>query len=359
MTELITGVDLVEQMLRSAAGEALSFAQDDLAINGWAIESRIYAEDPYRGFLPSIGRLSRYAPPAEGDQGAYTVRNDTGVREGDEISTFYDPMIAKLCAWAPTRLGAVAGMARALEDFHIEGPGHNTAFLSAVMDQERFASGQLSTRYIVDEFPDGFHGLPVTPDQSELMIAVAGAIHLTLSRRARNRGGHATPERSRFVVVVDDDPREVELTGGGDSLTVAFTDGGLERVLSDIVWRPGDALFRGELDGRPFSATVARAAEGFIIRHRAARAKVLVLTPTSADLHKRLPKKTPPDTSRMVVAPMPGLVVSSGCGRRRGGQIRPGHLRPRSDEDAEHHPRRTRWCDQDNRRESRRQCRGG
>jgi propionyl-CoA carboxylase alpha chain len=310
VTELITGVDLVEQMLRVAAGEPLAFGQDDLAIDGWAIESRIYAEDPYRGFLPSIGRLSRYAPPAEGDQGGYVVRNDTGVREGDEISTFYDPMIAKLCAWAPTRAGAVAGMARALEDFHIEGPGHNTAFLSAVMDQDRFASGKLSTRYIVDEFPDGFHGLPVTSEQDELMIAVAGAMHLTLSRRARERGGHAAPERTRWVVVVDDEPREVDLKGDGDALTVMFADGGGTRVLSHIDWRPGDALFRGELDGRAFSATVARAAEGFVIRHRAARAKVLVLTPNSADLHKRLPKKVPPDTSRMVVAPMPGLVVT-------------------------------------------------
>jgi propionyl-CoA carboxylase alpha chain len=310
VTELITGVDLVEQMIRVAAGETLSFGQDDLAINGWAIESRIYAEDPYRGFLPSIGRLSRYAPPAEGDQGGYVVRNDTGVREGDEISTFYDPMIAKLCAWAPTRAGAVAGMARALEDFHIEGPGHNTAFLSAVMDQDRFASGQLSTRYIADEFPDGFHGLAVSPDQRELMIAVAGAMHLTLTRRARDRGSQAAPERARWIVVVDDELREVDLVGDLDALTVTFADRGGTRVLSDIAWRPGAALFRGRLDGRPFSATVTRAAEGFVIRHRAARAKVMVLTPASADLHKRLPKKTPPDTSRLVVAPMPGLVIS-------------------------------------------------
>jgi propionyl-CoA carboxylase alpha chain len=309
VTELITGVDLVEQMIRVAAGEPLSFDQNDLAINGWAIESRIYAEDPYRGFLPSIGRLSRYAPPTEGDRGDYIVRNDTGVREGDEISTFYDPMIAKLCAWAPTRAGAVAGMARALEDFHIEGPGHNTAFLSAVMDQDRFGSGQLSTRYIADEFPDGFHGLPVTPEQGELMIAVAGAMHLTLTRRARDRGGHAAPQRTRWIVVIDDEPTEVDLAGGLDALAVNFTDG-RSRILSKIDWRPGAALFRGELDGRPFSATVARAAEGFVIRHRAARAKVMVLTPASADLHKRLPKKTPPDTSRLVVAPMPGLVVS-------------------------------------------------
>ncbi len=311
VTELITGVDLVEQMIRVAAGEPLTFAQDDLAINGWAMESRIYAEDPYRGFLPSIGRLSRYAPPAEGEQGGYIVRNDTGVREGDEISTFYDPMIAKLCAWAPDRAGAVAGMARALEDFHIEGPGHNTAFLSAVMDQDRFASGQLSTRYIADEFPDGFHGLAATDDQKDLMTAVAASMHLTLIRRALDRGGHARPdERARWVVVIDDEAREVDLKGQNGSVTVTFDDGARSRVLSDIDWRPGKAIFRGRLDGRPFSATVARAAEGFVIRHRAARSKVMVLTPTSADLHKRLPKKTPPDTSRMVVAPMPGLVVS-------------------------------------------------
>ena len=311
VTELITGVDLVEQMIRVAAGEPLTFGQDDLAINGWAIESRIYAEDPNRGFLPSIGRLSRYAPPAEGDQGDYVVRNDTGVREGDEISTFYDPMIAKLCAWAPTRLGAVAGMARALEDFHIEGPGHNTAFLSAVMDQDRFASGQLSTRYIVDEFPDGFHGLPATSDQKDLMTAVAGAMHLTLSHRARTRGGIAgSSPRSRWVVVVDDDARDVDLTSDAGKVEVTFAEDGRKRVLSYVDWRPGAAIFRGEFDGRPFSATVARAAEGFVIRHRAARAKVLVLTPSSADLHKRLPKKTPPDTSRLVAAPMPGLVVS-------------------------------------------------
>ena len=311
VTELITGVDLVEQMIRVAAGEPLTFGQDDLAIDGWAIESRIYAEDPYRGFLPSIGRLSRYAPPAEGERGGYVVRNDTGVREGDEISTFYDPMIAKLCAWAPTRSGAVAGMARALEDFHIEGPGHNTAFLSAVMDQDRFASGQLSTRYIADEFPDGFQGLPATAEQKDLMTAVAASMHLTSIRRALDRGGHATrEERSHWVVVIDDEARDVDLSGRNGSVTVSFDDGVRARVLSNIDWRPGAAIFRGELDGRPFSATVARAPEGFVIRHRAARAKVLVLTPTSADLHKRLPKKTPPDTSRLVVAPMPGLVVS-------------------------------------------------
>ena len=213
VTELITGVDLVEQMIRVAAGERLMFDQADLSINGWAIESRLYAEDPYRKFLPSIGRLSRYATPAEGDRGGYVVRNDTGVREGDEISTFYDPMIAKLCAWAPDRAGAIAGMARALEDLNIEGPGHNTAFLSAVMDQPRFASGELSTNYIQDEFPDGFVGLEPQPWQSDVILAVAVAMHRTLASRARSIGGDLSSKlsRSAWVVVAAGLRRDVEV----------------------------------------------------------------------------------------------------------------------------------------------------
>ena len=306
VTELITGVDLVEQMLRVAAGEPLAFGQDDLKIDGWAIESRIYAEDPYRGFLPSIGRLSRYQPPAEGERGGYVVRNETGVREGDEISTFYDPMIAKLCAWATTRDAAVAGMARALEDLDIEGPGHNTPFLSAVMDQARFASGALSTRYIADEFPEGFHGLEPTPWQVDLMTAVAGAMHLMRVRRA-NPGVEA---RRRWIVVVGEHGRAVELASGDGSLTVTVPDENRALRLTEIDWRPGLPLFRGVLDGVSFSATVAPRPEGFHIRHRAASERVLVLTEVSADLHKRLPKKQAADTSKMVVAPMPGLVVS-------------------------------------------------
>src|SRR6201986_3024666 len=163
-------------MIRVAAGEPLAFGQDDLAINGWSIESRLYAEDPYRGFLPSIGRLVRYRSPAEGPRGSGIVRNDSGVREGDEISMFYDPMIAKLATWGPTRAAAIDTMAGALEDLHIEGLGHNAPFLSAVMDQARFQDGRLSTGYIAEEFPEGFHGLPASPRQRDLMTAVACAM---------------------------------------------------------------------------------------------------------------------------------------------------------------------------------------
>ncbi|MBA3811626.1 MAG: acetyl/propionyl/methylcrotonyl-CoA carboxylase subunit alpha [Caulobacteraceae bacterium] len=312
VTELIAGVDLVEQMIRVAAGEPLGFAQNDLAINGWAIESRIYAEDPYRKFLPSIGRLRRYQPPAEGDRGGFTVRNDTGVREGDEISMFYDPMIAKLCVWAPDRKGAVKGMARALEEFHIEGVSDNTPFLSAVMDQARFASGELSTDYIADEFAEGFHDLAATPWQRDLIAAVACGMHRVLAQRAmRNGGGPALPaKRTRWMVAVGKARRDVELSGEGAALKVQFTGEDRAVTLETLDWRPGSALFHGRLDGRPFTAKVAPAAEGFIIRHGATKAKVMVLTPASADLHQRLPAKIPEDTSRFVVSPMPGLVVS-------------------------------------------------
>ncbi|HEY2177413.1 MAG TPA: acetyl/propionyl/methylcrotonyl-CoA carboxylase subunit alpha [Caulobacteraceae bacterium] len=312
VTELITGVDLVEQMIRSAAGEPLAFGQADLAIDGWAIESRIYAEDPYRGFLPSIGRLVRYEPPAEGEHGGGRVRNDTGVREGDEISMFYDPMIAKLCAWGPDRAAAVDGMGRALEDFHIEGVGHNTAFLSAVMDQDRFRSGALSTRYIPDEFPDGFHGLAPSPWQRDAIAATAAFMHRTLTARARRTtAGSPAPVRSDWVIVEGGERRPVLLNDTDNGLAVGFTNDDRLVTLEDVEWRPGAALFRARLDGRPFTASVAPAAEGFVVRHRAATSRVLVLTPISADLHERLPAKVAADTSRLVVSPMPGLVISA------------------------------------------------
>ncbi len=304
VTELITGLDLVEQMIRSAYGEKLAFTQKDLKIDGWAIESRIYAEDPYRGFLPSIGRLVRYDPPAEGNIGKIKVRNDAGVREGDEISMFYDPMISKLSTWAKTRLEAVDAMGTALEDFHIEGLGQNIPFLAAVMDQERFRSGKLSTNYIKDEFPGGFTGVAPTAFQRDLMAAVACAMHRVLTRRA-------APQlmRDDWVVIENGERRLVRVTNGA-ALSVEFLDEGRTLTLKDIDWRPGKPVFKGVLDGRAFAAQVEPAPEGFSIRHRAARAKVLVLTPRTAELHEKLPPKKAADTSKMVLSPMPGLVVT-------------------------------------------------
>ena len=303
VTELITGLDLVEQMIRSAYGEKLAFAQEDLRIDGWAMESRIYAEDPYRGFLPSIGRLVRYDPPQEGDVAGGEVRNDAGVREGDEISMFYDPMISKLSTWAKTRDGAIDVMGRALEDFHIEGLGQNIPFLAAVMDQPRFRSGKLSTNYIKDEFPEGFFGLPPSAEQRDLISAVALSMHRTLLARA-------APDQLRqdWIVVADSERRAVRVTGNGGGLIVESE--GRKLHLEGVRWRPGQASFRASLDGRAFTVIVKPAAEGFVIRHRATTLHVLVLTPRSAELHEKLPPKKAADTSKTVLSPMPGLVVA-------------------------------------------------
>jgi propionyl-CoA carboxylase alpha chain len=328
VTELITGLDLVEQMIRSAAGEKMAFGQGDLKINGWAIESRIYAEDPYRKFLPSIGRLVRYDPPEEGEHdgphGGYTVRNDAGVREGDEISMFYDPMISKLCSWAPTRLAAIDGMGRALEDFHIEGLGQNIPFLAAVMDQERFRSGKISTNYIKDEFPDGFAGTRPTAQQLDILTAVGAAMQRVYAARARSyANGLAGAPRAEWVVAVGHTKRRVKVSGEGD-VTVEMLDENRVLSLTDIDWRPGKPVFRAALGGKAFTVQVAPAAEGFDIRHRAAKARVLVLTPRSADLHDKLPEKQAADTSKLVLSPMPGLVVSMDV--TTGQQVREGEV---------------------------------
>lgn len=315
VTELITGVDLVEQMIRSAAGERMAFGQDDLKIDGWAIESRIYAEDPYRGFLPSIGRLVRYEQPEEGEHhsptGPYVVRNDSGVREGDEISMFYDPMISKLCAWAPTRAGAVEGMARALEDTHLNGVGHNVPFLAAVMDQDRFKSGKLATSYIKDEFPDGFHGLSPDRRQTDILIATATAMNEVLTEAAGDPS-----DRTEWIVLIAQgnekgEPHGISLSyDDEEALTLDLVGEDRALSLSQIDWRPGLAQFKAVLDDEPFTAEVKRVADGFDIRHRAVRARVRVLSPRLAELHARLPIKVAADTSKLIQSPMPGLVVA-------------------------------------------------
>ncbi len=325
VTEMITGVDLVEQMIRSAYGQALPFAQKDLKINGWAMESRIYAEDPYRGFLPSIGRLVRYSPPAEGEVPGGFVRSDAGVREGDEISMFYDPMISKLCTWAPTRLAAIDGMGRALEDFHIEGLGQNIPFLAAVMDEDRFRSGKLATSYIKDEFPDGFNGVPPTPAQLDILTAVGAAMQRVYAARARSHasGLVSSAPRDEWVVFVGHAERRVKVAGE-DDITIALLDEGRVLSLTDIDWRPGKPVFKAALDGKAFTVQASPAAEGFTIRHRAAKARVLVLTPRSAELHGKLPEKQAADTSKLVLSPMPGLVVSMDV--TAGQQVREGEV---------------------------------
>jgi Acetyl/propionyl-CoA carboxylase, alpha subunit len=312
VTELITGVDLVEQMIRVANGEPLPFKQEDLKINGWAMESRLYAEDPYRNFLPSIGRLTRYRPPVEGrTQHGGIVRNDTGVYEGGEISMYYDPMIAKLCTWGPTRAAAIEEMRLALDTFEVEGIGHNLPFCSAVMDHPRFTSGNITTAFIAEEFPEGFDGVALPEAMLKRIAAAAAAMNRVAEiRRTRVSGRMDNHERKvgdDWVVAIQGTEFPVAIRADRGGATVAFADGAAMRVESD--WTPGQSLARVLVDGEPLVMKVGRATGGYRIRLRGADLKVHIRTPRQAELARLMPEKLPPDTSKLLLCPMPGLMV--------------------------------------------------
>ncbi|MBD8064119.1 acetyl/propionyl/methylcrotonyl-CoA carboxylase subunit alpha [Devosia sp. PTR5] len=302
VTELITGLDLVELMLRVANGERLPLTQDQVQRKGWAIESRLYAEDPYRNFLPSTGRLTRYRPPAESTSETRVVRNDTGVFEGGEISTFYDPMIAKLCTWAPSRIEAIDAMAEALDRFEVEGVGNNLPFLSTVMEQSRFREGRLTTGYIAEEFPAGFSGATLSDEHHFDVVAAAAVL---MARREQRRTG--AEAESRWHVEIDGRAEQVVLHQSGLDILVDL-EWRSEAVR--VTWQPGDSL--AHLDwsgGRHAVLKVTPTTSGFRIRYRGADLKVLVLRPHIAKFLKHMPVKVPPDMSRFLLCPMPGQVV--------------------------------------------------
>lgn len=308
VTELITGLDLVELMLRVASGEQLPLTQDEVQLNGWAIESRLYAEDPYRNFLPSVGRLTRYRPPEEEADATTAVRNDTGVFEGGEISTFYDPMIAKLCTWAPTRAEAIDAMALALDQFEVDGVGHNLPFLSTVMAQERFREGRLTTGYIAEEFPDGFSGA-FLDDETRGMIA---AFCACASYRADARGFVGDHTADDYVpshvraVLLGDERWEFDVTEKHGEFWLYHLGG---KTLVEMHWDPGDSLARVRVDGALLLLKVEPISAGFRIRYRGADMAFKALTPRVADLMVHMPIKVPPDMSRFLLCPMPGQVV--------------------------------------------------
>jgi propionyl-CoA carboxylase alpha chain len=311
VTELITGIDLVEQMIRVAAGEPLPFTQSDIALNGWAMESRLYAEDPYRNFLPSIGRLSRYRPPAEVAETSYAIRNDTGVYEGGEISMFYDPMIAKLCTWAPDRASAIAEMRGALDAFEVEGIGHNLPFLSAVMDHPKFVAGNITTAFIEEEWPEGFAGVTLgVPEANRVAAAAVAMYRVAEIRRARVSGRMDNHERkvgTDWVVSLQGEDVKVSLVADHDGSTVTLPDGSTLRVKGE--WTPGMRLARLEVGGMPLTLKVEEATGGFRIRTRGADLRVYVRTGRQAELAALMPVKAAPDTSRLLLCPMPGLIV--------------------------------------------------
>ncbi|MBB4233782.1 acetyl-CoA carboxylase biotin carboxylase subunit [Rhizobium esperanzae] len=315
VTELVTGIDLVEQMIRVAAGEPLPLAQEDIRLDGWAIESRLYAEDPYRNFLPSIGRLTRYRPPAEGRTGNVVVRNDTGVFEGAEISMYYDPMIAKLCTWAPTRSEAIEAMGRALDGFVVDGIEHNVPFLAALMKHPRWREGRLSTGFIAEEYPNGF--APMKPDRTEEAVLAAIALSASLieaNRRERFADRlHAASGalREHWVVKTGDNHVAVRLLDG--LVTIPFDmemaiEGKNMSVVTD--WRPGDPVWNGKVGGRDITAQIRPVLNGMRIDWQGLSVTAKVFSPRHAELDRLMPVKLPPDTSKLLLCPMPGLVVA-------------------------------------------------
>ncbi|WP_294196044.1 acetyl/propionyl/methylcrotonyl-CoA carboxylase subunit alpha [uncultured Sphingomonas sp.] len=334
VTEEITGLDLVEQMIRVAAGEKLSFGQDDVRLDGWSIENRVYAEDPYRGFLPSIGRLVRYAPPAQSPspsgeglgvgnvsprpgradrphpnpspegEGPVRVRVDDGVREGGEVSMFYDPMIAKLVTWAPTREAAIDAQVAALDDFAIEGPGTNLHFLSALMQHPRFRSGNITTGFIAEEYPEGFHGAPATPALLATLAAVgavAAQAQVTRARLVDGQLGHVLSAPADWVARVDGQDHAVTVRDG--AITV---DGAALDVTID--YTPGARSARVAGDDT-VTVAIRKGRDGFTLTARGASHKVRVLPAHVAPYAAHLIEKVPPDLSKFLIAPMPGLLV--------------------------------------------------
>jgi propionyl-CoA carboxylase alpha chain len=314
VTELVTGIDLVEQMIRVAAGENLSIKQADVNLDGWAIESRVYAEDPYRNFLPSTGRLTRYRPPQEGTVNGITVRNDTGVYEGGEISLYYDPMIAKLVTHASTRSGAIAAQSDALDAFVIDGIRHNVSFLAAVMAHPRWQAGRLSTGFITEEFRGGFHPQPPEGRSGEVLAAVAAAIDHVLGERKRRisgqLGGRTVTRESQRAVWLGDREIKLEVKRVNGAIHVRMhADKRSEHYLASN-WKPGDPVWSGTLDDKPVTVQVRDIPNGFALSHRGVESRAYVYTEREAGYARLMPPRKIADTGKKVLCPMPGLVVS-------------------------------------------------
>ena len=311
VTEAITGVDLVEQMIRVAAGEKLSMTQDDIKIDGWAIENRVYAEDPYRGFLPSTGRIVRYSPPVPGwtgdaIRGVNGVRVDDGVMDGGEVSMFYDPMIAKLITWGKTRDEAADKQVAALDLFELEGLGHNIDFLSAIMQHPRFRSGELTTGFIAEEYPDGFAGTPASAELLRTLAGIAGFMACANADRARQISGQLgdpLDAPSDWQVIIGSashlvEVSEEDLLVDGEPLDIA------------LEFTPGDKLIIAEIEGQELAVKVAKTRTGFRLTTRGASHQALCLPAQVAPLAAHMIEKTPPDMSRFLLCPMPGLVTA-------------------------------------------------
>ncbi len=311
VTELVTGIDLVEQMIRIAAGEPLRLKQSEVKLSGWAVESRVYAEDPYRSFAPSIGRLVRYRPPPEGVHDGVTVRNDTGVTEGGEISLYYDPMIAKLVTHADTRTRAIDAQADALDAFAIEGIRHNIPFLAAIMAHPRWRAGALSTGFIAEEFPRGFERIEPSGAAARLIAAVAAAIDHMLGERKRKISGQLNPSLTRSrrrAIRLGGEELQADVESTGDAIAVTFEDG--DRHVLRSGFTPGMPVWSGSIDGAAVAMHVRTIPNGFELAYRGSEVKALVYTEREARYARLMPAKKLSGSEKSIRCPMPGLVVS-------------------------------------------------
>ena len=297
VTELITGLDLVELMIRVAAGEKLPLEQKDVKLNGWAVEARLYAEDPFRNFLPSTGRLIKYREPAPGPD----VRVDTGVYEGGEISMFYDPMIAKLCSYGKTRIDAIERMCRALDEFYVRGVSHNVPFLAALMAHPRFRAGKLTTNFIAEEFKGGFTAAHLPPRDPAMLAAVAAVAD-------RIKGTRLGTTQDSRVVMLNREPLAVTVSAGNPGGFTVEADGRKIAVKTD--WSPGEPLMRATIDKQQVVVQIDALASGWRLINEGGQAEALVLTPRQAELYALMPVKAAPDTSKFLLSPMPGLLAS-------------------------------------------------
>lgn len=317
VTELVTGIDLVEQMIRVAAGEKLALAQKDVTLTGWAVESRLYAEDPFRNFLPSIGRLVKYRPPAEASQDGITVRNDTGVQEGGEISIHYDPMIAKLVTHAPSRAAAIEAQATALDSFYVDGIRHNIPFLSALMHHPRWREGRLSTGFIAEEFPKGFAVCVPDGEVARRIAAVGAAIDHVLGERKRQisgqMGGRIVQRERRRAVWLDRREILLEVAREGEAIAVRFVDADGKASQAHLLaspWKPGDPVWQGTIDGQVIAMQARPVPNGIRLAHQGVEVPVYVWTEAEAASARLMPVTTASDTGKKLLCPMPGLVVS-------------------------------------------------
>ena len=317
VTELVTGIDLVEQMIRVAAGEKLGLAQKDVTLTGWAVESRLYAEDPFRNFLPSIGRLVKYRPPAEASQDGITIRNDTGVQEGGEISIHYDPMIAKLVTHAPSRAAAIEAQATALDSFYVDGIRHNIPFLSALMHHPRWREGRLSTGFIAEEFPKGFAVRVPEGEVARRIAAVGAAIDHVLGERKRQisgqLGGRVVQRERRRAVWLDRQEISLEVGRESEAIAVRFVDveGKAGHVhLLQSPWKPGDPVWQGTIDGHFVAVQARPIANGIRLAHQGVEVPVYVWTEAEAAAARLMPVTTASDSGKKLLCPMPGLIVA-------------------------------------------------